>query len=133
MTEGSYRKIKSDRWSHLHMLVKDKANYSSNWDNKLRDYLEYPSSEWWARAQFAVRLDLIEWGAEIWLEFIDALWVPLWEPPWMVGLGSFMHEYSFFVNSPLLRFSISSWDRTELCDTVYYIKTMYTILTYVLL
>lgn len=67
-------------------------------------YLEYPSSELRGLAHVAVRLDRIEWAGCTWLVRIDNPWVV----PCIVGLGSFIHGYSFFGSSPLLSFSISS-------------------------
>lgn len=86
----------------IHMEIK-------RWDN-----LEYPSSECWDRAHVAVRLDLIDWagaffsacGAGAWLFRTDLVLVL--GTPWL-ACGSFIQAYSRFGNSPLLRFSTSSW------------------------
>lgn len=67
-------------------------------------YLEYPSSELRGLAHVAVRLDRIEWAGSTWLVRNDNPWVV----PCIVGLGSFIHGYSFFGSSPLFSFSISS-------------------------
>lgn len=76
------------------------------WWKLKKEYLEYPSSECLGLAQVPVRLDLTECASWGWIKVAAAAG----EVPWKVGLGSFIHEKSVLDSSPLLTFSISSWE-----------------------
>lgn len=102
-------KIRVETWNwncnHFKAQLVSGKETNCSWGNS-SCHLEYPSSEVRARPQFAVLLDLIEWGA-----VVGGVWVCLLiltEPRALLGFGSFIQEYSFFGNSPLMRFSMSS-------------------------
>ena len=82
-------------------------------------YYPLPSSEWWGRAQVAVRLDLMERGPAVAVGAVltAALW--LWLRSLVAGLGSLIYWYSSFDNSPLFTLSMRSWNLFQNCINFY--------------